>query len=151
MPYRFALVTALVLGVAVTARAWAEQSWGHPSGKHTASAFNGYWMGVDPLDGGDSRRSLVRLSNGRYSMAGRDTALTLCDGTDRGFISFDDGIAQRHVLRTDSLTIVCSTTGASVVLRVRYELFGDDLMIEDTTTLAGSPVTRIVFHKVSAS
>ena len=149
MPHRFALVTVLVLGVAVTAHVWAEQSWGHPSEKHTSSAFHGYWMGVDPLDGGDSRRSLVRLSNGRYAMAGRDTVLTLCDGTDRGFISFDDGIAGRNVLRTDSLTIVCSNTGASVVLRVRYELFGNDLMVEDTTTLAGSPVSRIVFHKVS--
>ncbi len=149
MPHRFALVTVLVLGVAVTAHVWAEQSWGHASGKHTSSAFHGYWMGVDPLDGGDSRRSLVRLSNGRYAMAGRDTVLSLCDGTDRGFISFDDGIAGRNVLRTDSLTIACSNTGASVVLRVRYELFGDDLMVEDTTTLAGSPVSRIVFHKVS--
>ena len=149
MPHRFALVTVLVLGVAVTAHVWAEQSWGHAYGKHTSSAFHGYWMGVDPLDGGDSRRSLVRLSNGRYAMAGRDTVLSLCDGTDRGFISFDDGIAGRNVLRTDSLTIACSNTGASVVLRVRYELFGDDLMIEDTTTLAGSPVSRIVFHKVS--
>jgi hypothetical protein len=44
---------------------------------------------------------------------------------------------------------VCSNTGASVVLRVRYELFSDDLMVEETTTQGGSPVSRIIFHKVS--
>jgi hypothetical protein len=143
MPRRFAFVVVLVLGVVVTAHVWAEPSW-----KPQSKAFTGYWMGIDPLDGGDSRRSLVRLTNGRYAMAGRDSALTLCDGTDRGFISFDDGIAGKNVLRTDSLTIACTNSGASVVLRVRYELFGEDLMIEETTTLTGAPVTRIVFHKV---
>jgi hypothetical protein len=36
-----------------------------------------------------------------------------------------------------------------VVLRVRYELVGSGVMIENTTTLNGTPVSRIVFHKVS--
>jgi hypothetical protein len=148
MSHRSAFVTALVLGIAVTAHVWAEPSWGHRSGQG-ASRFQGYWMGVDPLDGGDSRRSLVRLTNGRFAMAGRDTVLTLCDGTDRGFISFDDGVAGKGVLRTDNLAIACTNSGTSVVLRVQYELFGDDLMIEETTTQGGSPVSRIVFHKVS--
>ncbi len=149
MSYRLALVTVVVLGIVVTARVGAEPSWERGAGRGASSAFHGYWMGVDPLDGGDSRRSLIRLSNGRFAMAGRDTVLTLCDGTDRGFISFNDGVAARNVLRTDSLTIACTNSGASVVLRVRYELFGDDLMIEETTTQTGSPVSRIVFHKVS--
>jgi hypothetical protein len=148
MPHRFALVFVFVLGVAVTAQVWAQPSWEHWSGK-AGRGFQGYWMGVDPLDGGDSRRSLVRLENGRYALAGRDSVLTLCDLTDRGFISFDDGVARRNVLRTDNLTIACSNTGASVVLRVRYELFGDGLMVEETTTLQGSPVSRIIFHKVN--
>ena len=147
MPHRLALATVLVLGIVVTAHLWAEPSWGHSSGR----AFQGYWMGVDPLDGGDSRRSIVRLTNGRYAMAGRDTVLTLCDGTDRGFISFEDGIAERNIMRTDSLTIACTNTGASVVLRVRYELFGDGLMIEDTTRQDGSPASRIIFHRVSSN
>ena len=144
MPHRFTLVTVLALAVLVTSHVWADPSWGDRSNR----AFQGYWMGVDPLDGGDSRRSIVRLTNGRYAMAGRDTVLTLCDGTDRGFISFEDGIAERTVMRTESLTIACNNTGASVVLRVRYELFGDGLMIEDTPRPDGSPASRIIFHKV---
>ena len=148
MTHRFALATVLLLAAAVTTHVWASPSAVQPPGK--AREFEGYWMGVDPLDGGDSRRSLVQLDNDRYSMAGRDTVLTLCDGTDRGFISFDDGIVvERNVMRTDSLTIACTNSGASIVLRVQYDLVADGLMIEQTTTLGGSPVSRILFHKVS--
>jgi hypothetical protein len=39
-------------------------------------------MGVDPVDGGDARRSLVRRSDGKYALAARDSVLTLCDSTD---------------------------------------------------------------------
>ena len=53
------------------------------------------------------------------------------------------------MLQSDSLTIECSNTGASVVLRVRYEPAGSGVMIEHTTRLDGTPVSRIVFHKVS--
>ena len=116
----------------------------------TGLGFQGYWMGIDPLDGGDSRRSLVQLENGMFALAGRDTALTLCDGTDRGFISFADGaVVEKNVLQSGRLTIACSNTGAQVVLRVRYDLADNGVMIENTTTLNGTPVSRIVFHKVS--
>jgi hypothetical protein len=85
-----------------------------------------------------------------FALAGRDTALTLCDGTDRGFISFADGVVlEKNALQSNGLTIACSNTGALVVLRVRYELVGNGAMIENTTTLNGTPVSRIVFHKVS--
>ena len=85
-----------------------------------------------------------------FALAGRDTALTLCDGTDRGFISFADGeVVEKNVLQSNRLTITCSNTGALVVLRVRYDLAGNGVMIENTTTLNGTPVSRIVFHKVS--
>lgn len=149
MRSRLAILTVVVLGLALAARLWAEPPWAHQPSK-TARGFQGYWMGIDPLDGGDSRRSLVQLNDGRFAMAGRDTALTLCDGTDRGFISFDDGIVgEKNVLQSDRLTIECSNTGASVVLRVRYEPVGNGVMIEQTSRLDGTPVSRIVFHRVS--
>jgi hypothetical protein len=149
MPSRLALLTVIVLGLVLAAGLWAEPPWAQQPSK-TARGFQGYWMGIDPLDGGDSRRSLVQLNDGRFAMAGRDTVLTLCDGTDRGFISFDDGmVVEKNVLQSDSLTIECSNTGASVVLRVRYEPAGNGVMIEHTTRLDGTPVSRIVFHRVS--
>jgi hypothetical protein len=149
MRSRPALLTVTVLGLVLAARLWAQPTWVEPPGK-TGLGFQGYWMGIDPLDGGDSRRSLVQLDNGMFALAGRDTALTLCDGTDRGFISFADGeVVEKNVLQSNRLTIACSNTGALVVLRVQYDLAGNGVMIENTTTLNGTPVSRIVFHKVS--
>ncbi len=143
------LSIAGVLGVVLMAHAWAQTPSVHPPGK-IKHGFQGYWMGVDPVDGGDARRSLVQLANGRFALAARDTVLTLCDGTDRGFASFDDGeVVGRNVMQSDTLTIECFNNGASVVLHVRYELVGKDLMLEHTTRPDGSPVSTIVFHKVS--
>ena len=96
-------------------------------------------MGVDPVDGGDSRRSLMELENGNFALAGRDSVLTLCDGTDRGFASFDDGaVVRRNVMESNALTIQCFNNAASVVLHVRYELIGNGLMLEHTTRPNGS-------------
>lgn len=113
-------------------------------------SFQGYWMGIDPLDGGDSRRSIVRLADGRFRMAGRDTVLTLCDDTDRGFISFDDGAVAGSTLQTQNLTIRCTGTGDSVLLHAVYEVIADGVIVEHTTTPAGAPVSRIVLHRLSA-
>jgi hypothetical protein len=107
-------------------------------------------MGVDPTDGGDARRSLMQRDDGKFALAARDTVLTLCGGTDRGFASFDDGeLVDRNVLQSNTLTIQCFNIGAMVLLHVRYELVGGDLMLEHTTRPDGIPVSTIVFHRVS--
>lgn len=144
------LSTVVVLGVVLGARAPAQAPSTPPAGK-VRHGFQGYWMGVDPVDGGDSRRSLVQLRDGRFALAARDSVLSLCDGTDRGFASFDDGeLVGRNVMQSSTLTIQCFNNGASVVLHVRYELLGDGLMLEHTTRPDGTPVSTIVFHKASA-
>ena len=138
------LLAVAVLVVLVVARVWAE------SPRSPADGFQGYWMGVDHVDGGDSRRSLVQLDNGKFALAGRDTVLTLCDGTEHGFARFDDGeLIGRDVMESNSLTITCFNNGATIVLHNRFELIGKGLMIEHTTRQDGSFVSSIVFHKVS--
>ena len=68
-------------------------------------------MGVDPVDGGDARRSLILRSDGKYALAARDSTLTLCDSTDRGFASFDDGsVVSRTVMQSNTLIIKCFNT-----------------------------------------
>jgi hypothetical protein len=132
-----------VIGIAVifVARLWAQA----PS-----KSFQGYWMGVDPVDGGDARRSIVRQDDGAFAMAGRDTVFSLCDSTDRGLGSFADGVLTgRRVMSTDNLRILCFNNGAQVTLRARYELVSDGLMIEVATLQDGTPVSTIVLHKVS--
>ncbi len=149
MARHLTLVIGVVLAIGFAVHLRAQPSDALASGK-TAQEFQGYWMGIDPLDGGDSRRSLVRQNNGRFAMAGRDTVLTLCDETDRGYISFDDGVlTARNVLQSENTTLACSNIGASVTIRVAYELVASGVMIEHSTTIGGNPVSRIVFHKVS--
>ncbi len=141
MRRHFALMTVVVLGFIPLAPASAQ-----PPGE----AFQGYWMGIDPLDGGDSRRSIVQQKDGTFAMAGRDTRLTLCDGTDHGIGTFDDGVLVcRRTMRTDKLALRCFNTGDVVLLLARYHLISDDVMVEVQTTQEGTFVTRIVFHKVS--
>ena len=142
---RTALVTASVLGLALIGgtSARSDQSRSHAD-------FQGYWMGVDPVDGGDARRSLILRSDGKYALAARDSMLTLCDSTDRGFASFDDGsVVSRTVMQSNSLIIECFNNGATVQLHLRFELVERGLMIETATLPDGSPVSTIVLHKVS--
>jgi hypothetical protein len=140
-----AFMTVIFLGAVLVVRLWAQ-----PPGKNTSKIFQGYWMGVDPLDGGDSRRSLVRQPNGTYALAGRDSFVTLCDNTDRGLFTFDDGVVVgRNEMRTDNLKITCFNTGAVVLLKASYVLIDDSVMTEVVTAQDGTPVDTIIFYKVS--
>jgi len=149
---RTALVTAGVLGFifmagmsARSGQASAQSSPGH-------AEFQGYWMGVDPVDGGDARRSLILRSDGKYALAGRDSMLTLCDSTDRGFASFHDGtLVSRTVMESNTMIIKCFNNGATVHLHLRFELVERGLMIETATLADGSPVSTIVLHKLSTN
>jgi hypothetical protein len=139
-----AFMAVVLLGAVLAVRLWAQ-----PPGKNTLKTFQGYWMGVDPLDGGDSRRSLVRQQNGTYALAGRDSYLTLCDNTDRGFIAFDDGVlVNRGEMSTDNFKITCFNTGAVVLLKARYVLIDDGVMAEVVTAQDGTAVDTIIFHRV---
>jgi hypothetical protein len=142
------LLTIAVLAVVLGPRVWAEPPFEQSAGP--ARVFEGYWMGVDPVDGGDARRSLMQGENGRYSLAAHDTVLTLCGGTEHGFGSFDDGeVVGRGVMQSNNLTLRCFNNGASVVLHVRFELIRKNMMLEHATLADGTPVSTIVFHRVS--
>jgi hypothetical protein len=140
-----AFMTVVLLAAVLVAQLWAQ-----PPRKNTSKIFQGYWMGIDPLDGGDSRRSLVQQQDGTFAMAGRDSFLTLCDNTDRGFINFDDGVVvDRGEMRTNNLNITCFNSGAVVRLKASYVLIDDNVMTEVTTAQDDTPVDTIIFHKVS--
>lgn len=88
--------------------------------------FEGYWAGVDPNDGGDSRRTIINNGD-HYTMIGRDTVLTLCGGGERGTLS------GTGVMENDSLVINGSldcTDGASVGLTYSFTKLDDNLIVE---------------------
>ena len=72
---RTALVTASVLGLILMAGTSARSDQASAQSRGHAD-FQGYWMGVDPVDGGDARRSLILRSDGKYALAARDSMLT---------------------------------------------------------------------------
>ena len=116
--------------------------------KPDARQFVGYWMGIDPLDGGDSRRGITTDDAGRFSMIGRDTVFTLCDDTDRALITGTGSIAG-SALVFDDVVLACFGNGQKLELTVRYEPLDEHALREVVTTRGGNPVDEIVFHRVS--
>ena len=115
-----------------------------------AKGFQGYWVGIDPVDGGDQRRSFELRDDGIIAVVGRDSFLRLCDNTDRGLITIDDGVfVRRDTVTTDNLRLTCFGNSTVVVLKARYELVNDSLMIEHLTTLDDAPVQRLLLHRIS--
>ena len=116
--------------------------------KPDAGQFVGYWMGIDPLDGGDSRRGITRNGAGGFSLIGRDTVFTLCDDTDRALIT-GNGAIVGSALVLDDVVLTCFGNGTRLELTVRYEPLGEHVLREIVTTRDGNPVDEIVFHRVS--
>ena len=143
-------VSAVVLLVAVGAVSLVAQAASAPGGKREGKArqFVGYWMGIDPLDGGDSRRGLTRNPNGTFALIGRDTVFTLCDGSDRAIVSAELRLAGSRLVSDDFL-IECTNGGSEVRLRARYSVLDRGIIRETLTTQAGEPVDEIIFHRVS--
>ena len=115
-----------------------------------AGRFVGYWIGIDPLDGGDARRGITRNDDGTFSIIGRDTVFTLCDGTDRAIITVADAAVADRALASDDLVIACTNNQAKITLKVRYDAIDRNIVRETTTTQAGEPVDAIIFHRISA-
>jgi hypothetical protein len=136
-----ALAAAALLTVLVT-HAWAQPA---------AKTMQGYWMGIDPVDGGDQRRGLVQQANGLFVLAARDTRLTLCDGTDFGIATFEDGVVgnRRRTIVSNNLRLACFGNGQVVMLRVRFDLLDDNLMLETVSRQDGTLVHTMFLHRVS--
>jgi hypothetical protein len=134
---------ALVANAASTSRFGARSA-------PAARQFVGYWVGIDPLDGGDSRRGITRRSGGRFAVIGRDTVFTLCDGTDRAIVTVGDARPSGRALVSDNFVISCTNNGQSIRLKLRYDAVDRNIIRETLTTQSGDPVDKISFHRMSA-
>lgn len=140
----------LVAGSAVLGANAADTPKGHtPRVESKARPFVGYWMGIDPLDGGDSRRGITRNDDRTLSVIGRDTVFTLCDDTDRGIVTVSDARVVGSRLVSDHFVITCTNGGSTVDLKVRYDVIDRNIVRETVTTQDGEPVDEIIFHRVS--
>jgi hypothetical protein len=129
----------------------AASTSGRPSARHLPAArqFVGYWMGIDPLDGGDSRRGITMRNGAVFALIGRDTVFTLCDGTDRAIVTADDLTVSGRKLVSDDFVIECTNSSSTIRLKVRYSVIGRNIIRETLTTQTGDPVDKIIFHRVS--
>jgi hypothetical protein len=147
------VVTAAVFAAggaaALVANAADTSSGSNQRHVQTARQFVGYWMGIDPLDGGDSRRGLTRAAGGKFALIGRDTVFTLCDGTDRAIVTDTGLTVAGRTLVSDSFVISCTNNNSTITLKVRYEVIGRNVIRETLTTQGGDPVDKIIFHRVS--
>jgi hypothetical protein len=147
-----AVSAAMVVAAASAALVANAATSSRPSARHTpvARQFVGYWMGIDPLDGGDSRRGITRKSGGRFAVIGRDTVFTLCDGTDRAIVTVGDATRSGRSLVSDNFVISCTNNGQTIRLKLRYDVVDRNIIRETLTTQSGDPVDKIIFHRVSS-
>ena len=156
MQRRLVIVVSTVLLVAAAGSAALVAQAAGGSGGHeqrhgsAARQFVGYWMGIDPLDGGDSRRGITPNEDRTFSLIGRDTVFTLCDDTDRAIVTAGDLTVRGSRLVSDDFVISCTNTSSTVRLRVRYEVIDRNVIRETLTSQTGEPVDEIIFHRVSA-
>src|SRR5262245_51178378 len=105
-------ISALFLFAGLGSAVLVAQATNESGGSQSARQFVGYWMDVDPLDGGDGRRGITANDDGTFSMIGHDSFLTLCGGTDRGIIRVDDFTAvDSSTLVSDSHVLTCTNNG----------------------------------------
>jgi len=118
-------------------------------GPKQSAQFVGYWMGIDPLDGGDVRRGITANDDGTFSMIGHDSVLTLCDGTDRGIIRVSDFAAVGSALVSDNHVLTCTNNGSTLTLKNRTELVDKNIIRETVTTQEDEFVDETIYHRVS--
>jgi hypothetical protein len=154
MRYRLVIIVSAVLSVALVGSAVLVAQSANALSEHQARKawharqFVGYWMGIDPLDGGDSRRGITRNDDSTFSMIGRDTVFSLCDDTDRAVITLSDGVVVGAALVGD-LVITCLNDGSTVTLNARYDVLDRNIVTETVTSQDGEFVDEIIFHRVS--
>ena len=144
-----ALLAAGLSSTLFLTRATSASTGGESHGAVKARTFVGYWMGIDPLDGGDSRRGITTNGDRTFSVIGRDTVFTLCDNTDRAIITSGDAAIVDSALVADNVVLTCTNTGDTVSLKVRYDPIDRNILRETVTTPSGDPVDEIIFHRAS--
>jgi len=110
-------------------------------------SFVGLWEGIDPVDGGDSLRSITCFLDQSCKLAATDSVITLCGGGS-AFAHGTGGLEGNALLFSD--VVLTCPDGREVDLSISFErdLFNRTLV---ETTVVGDERTlpNIIFHKIS--
>jgi hypothetical protein len=138
----FASFALLPLALMSSASAQTERSF---SGLRS---FIGLWEGIDPVDGGDSLRSISCQRDQSCELAATDSVITLCGGGP-GFAAGAGGLAGDELVFPD--TVLACPDGTEVDLSIRYERDPLNRTLVETTVVVDTDTTlpNIIFHKIS--
>jgi hypothetical protein len=106
------------------------------------------WEGIDPVDGGDSLRSITCQRDQSCELAATDSVITLCGGGP-GFASGRGGLEGDELVFPD--TVLACPDGTEVQLSIRYERDPLNRTLVETTVVVDTDTTlpNIIFHKIS--
>ena len=109
-------------------------------------AFVGLWEGIDPVDGGDSLRSITCAEGQTCHLAVTDSVITLCGGG-TGFASGTGGLEGDELVFPDVL-LTCPN-GEEAHLVVSYERDQLNRTLVETAVVGDRTLPNIIFHRIS--
>jgi hypothetical protein len=141
-PHSFLACVAL-LSLAFVSSASADSE--RPS--FSVRSFIGLWEGIDPVDGGDSLRSITCFLDQSCELAATDSVITLCGGG-AAFARGKGGFEGNALVFPD--TVLTCPDGREVDLSIRFERDPFNRTLVETTVVGGErTLPNIVFHKIS--
>jgi hypothetical protein len=109
-------------------------------------SFIGLWEGIDPVDGGDSLRSITCSLDQSCTLAVTDSVITLCGGGP-GFASGTGGLEGEELVFPE--VVLACPDGTEVDLAVSYERDPLNHTLVETAVVGDRTLPNIIFHKIS--
>jgi hypothetical protein len=110
-------------------------------------SFVGLWEGIDPVDGGDSLRSITCFKDRSCRLAATDSVITLCGGGP-AFVGGTSALEGDALVFPDA--VLTCPDGREVDLAISFERDPRNRTLVETTVVSGGrTLPNIVFHKVS--
>eukprot|EP00523_Entomoneis_sp_CCMP467_P000592 CAMPEP_0168758668 /NCGR_PEP_ID=MMETSP0724-20121128/21822_1 /TAXON_ID=265536 /ORGANISM="Amphiprora sp., Strain CCMP467" /LENGTH=148 /DNA_ID=CAMNT_0008807559 /DNA_START=9 /DNA_END=455 /DNA_ORIENTATION=- len=114
------------------------------NGKGMGNYFEGYWIGIDPNDGGDTRRSIVKTGKTTYDFVARDSIITLCGGGEPGSVAGTATLEDEWLVSESALTCLDGTSFDLVFTLIPQN---DNLMVEHLETASGTFIYDAYFWR----
>ena len=141
-----ACMLMLPLAFASPADAESEQSMFGTRSSSGLRSFVGLWEGIDPVDGGDSPRSITCSLDRSCALAVTDSVVTLCDGGP-AFASGTGGLEGDQLVFPE--VVLACPDGPEVDLAVSYERDPLNGTLVETAVVGDRTLPNIIFHKIS--
>jgi hypothetical protein len=135
-----ACIALLPLPFASTADAESERSF------FGLRSFVGLWEGIDPVDGGDSLRSITCLEDQSCRLAATDSIITLCGGG-AGFVGGTGGLEGDELAFPDA--VLTCPDGTEIDLAISFKRDPLNRTLVETAVVGDRTLPNIIFHKIS--